>query len=137
MCRQPAGSQPWRKKSGVTAAGNWRRRWNVWPQRESIRKAHEAGILIGAGSDTLGSVPAELLLLQECGLSAYEALQTATVNAARLLKHDRIGTIEVGKLADLVVLNGNPLEDLRNVEKVDRVFLGGQLVSERWMCNLQ
>ena len=109
----------------------------VHPQRESIRKAHERGILIGAGSDTLGSVPAELLILQECGLTAYEALQAATKNAAEILKNDRIGTIEVGKAADLVALYGNPLEDLRNVEQVRWVMLGGEIVNEAWMCNLQ
>ena len=109
----------------------------VRPQRESIRKAHEKDILIGAGSDTLGSIPEELRILQACGLSAYEALQTATRNAALILKNDSIGTIEVGKAADLVLLDGDPLEDLGNVERVDRVFLGGEEVSEAWMCNLQ
>lgn len=135
--------------SGITAVAEKERRIGsrelaeemerlvVRPQRESIRKAHEVGILIGAGSDTLGSVPAELLILQECGLSAYEALQTATRNAAQILNNGRIGTIEVGKQADLVVLDGNPLEDLRNVERVHQVFFGGQPVHAGWMCNLQ
>ena len=110
----------------------------VDPQRESIRKAKERGILIGAGSDTLGSVPAELLLFEQCGMSRYEALQTATVNAAKILKNiDRFGTVESGKVADLVLLSGNPLDDLNNIESVERVFFEGEEVSEKWMCNLQ
>jgi len=110
----------------------------VDPQRESIRRAHEAGILIGAGSDTLGSIPEELLVLQSCGLTPYEALQTATVNAAKILKNDaRFGTVECGKVADLVLLGSNPLEDLKNITDVKQVFLGGEAVSESWMCNLQ
>ena len=103
----------------------------VRPQCESIRKAHENGLLIGAGSDTLGSVPAELLILEECGLSRYEALQAATINAARILRNeDRFGTIECGKTADLVLLSADPLTDLRNIEAVERVFLGGEEVTE-------
>lgn len=109
----------------------------VFPQRESIRKAHKAGILIGAGSDTLGSVPKELLLLHEAGLSKSEALQCATYHAAKILKNDQIGAIECGKIADLVLLNANPLEDLANVESVHTVFFGGNVVTEAWMCNLQ
>ena len=124
------------RRSGSPALAEEMERLVVRPQRESIRRAHERGILIGAGSDTLGSVPEELRILQACGLSGYEALQTATRNAARILNNDRIGTIEVGKQADLVLLRGDPLEDLRNVEQVDRVFFGGEAVSEGWMCNL-
>ena len=125
------------RRNGSSRLAEEMERIVVRPQRESIRKAHEKDILIGAGSDTLGSIPEELRILQACGLSAYEALQTATRNAALILKNDSIGTIEVGKAADLVLLDGNPLEDLRNVERVDRVFLGGEEVSEAWMCNLQ
>ena len=132
--------------SGITAvAANEERNGNtelaelisklvVRPQRESIRKAHENGLLIGAGSDTLGSVPAELLILEECGLSRYEALQTATRNAAMILRNeDRFGTVECGKTADLVLLGADPLADLRNIEAVERVFLGGEEVTEMWL----
>jgi imidazolonepropionase-like amidohydrolase len=79
----------------------------VNPQRESVAKAHERGILIGAGSDTLGSVVDELLLMKECGLTAHDALKTATINAARILGRDHdFGTIEEGKVADLVIVGG-------------------------------
>lgn len=125
------------RRSGSPALAEEMERLVVRPQRESIRRAHERGILIGAGSDTLGSVPEELRILQACGLSGYEALQTATRNAARILNNDRIGTIEVGKQADLVLLRGDPLEDLSNVERVCRVYFGGEEVTEGWMCNLQ
>lgn len=110
----------------------------VFPQRESIKKAYKAGVLIGAGSDTLGSVPAELLIFEECGMSRYDALKTATVNAARILGNDdRFGTVECGKAADLVLLAKDPLENLENVETVERVFLCGEQVDEKWMCDLK
>lgn len=125
-------------RSGSAELAAMMRELVVDPQRDSIRKAHERGVLIGAGSDTLGSVPAELLVFEKCGMSRYEALQTATINAAKILKNaDRFGTIECGKVADLVLLSSNPLEDLKNIESVERVFLGGEEVSEKWMCNLQ
>lgn len=110
----------------------------VEPQRESVHKAYQHGILIGAGSDTLGSVPDELLLLQSCGLSSYEALKTATVHAAAILgQQERLGTVEAGKAADLLIVEANPLDDLKNLNKVKTVLLGGEIVSAAWMCNLQ
>jgi len=135
--------------SGITAvAEKERRNGNIWlsdliceevvfPQRESMRKARERGILMGVGSDTLGSVCEELLLFEEAGFTAYEALQCATRNAAIILDNNRIGTVECGKTADLVLLDANPLEDLRNIRKVHTVFLDGEVVDEAWMCNLQ
>lgn len=109
----------------------------VFPQLESIKKAHKKGILIGAGTDTLGDLCDELLILEKAGLSSYEALQAATSNGAKIVENDMIGTIECNKIADMVLLNANPLEDLHNIKKVNTVFFGGRIVSEKWMCNLQ
>lgn len=126
------------RKSGSPELADMMTQLVVAPQRESIRKAHEAGILIGAGSDTLGSIPQELKILESCGLSPYEALQTATVNAARILGNQAdFGTVEPGKIADLVLLESNPLEDLGNITRVKAVFLGGQPVTQEWLSNLQ
>ena len=126
------------RKGGSPALADMMEQLVVHPQRESIRKAFEAGILIGAGSDTLGSIPAELKIFESCGMTPYQAIQTATVNAARILKNeDRFGTVEPGKVADLLLLEKNPLEDLGNIETVKAVFLAGEPVSEGWMCNLQ
>lgn len=126
------------EKNGNRELAAMMRELVVEPQRESIRKAHKRGLLIGAGSDTLGSVPKELSLFESCGFTRYEALQSATLQAARILGNDRLfGTIECGKIADLVLLRSNPLENIANLESVERVFLGGEEVNEKWMCNLQ
>jgi imidazolonepropionase-like amidohydrolase len=109
----------------------------VFPQLESINKAYENGILIGAGTDTLGNMCDELLLLEKAGLSTYEALQCATINASKIVENDKIGTIECGKIADLVLLDANPLDDLKNIRKVNIVVFEGEIVNEKWMCNLQ
>lgn len=126
------------EKGGSAALAAMMRELVVDPQRISIRRAHEAGILIGAGSDTLGSVPAELRIFSECGMTNEECLKTATVNAAKILGNaDRFGTIEPGKAADLVLLHKNPLKDIKNVAEVSAVFLGGERVTDGWLMNLQ
>jgi imidazolonepropionase-like amidohydrolase len=70
----------------------------------------------------------ELERLVEAGLTPLEALQTATVNPTRVLeKADSLGTIEPGKLADLVLVDANPLEDIRNTQKIRAVVADGRL----------
>jgi imidazolonepropionase-like amidohydrolase len=64
----------------------------------------------------------ELVYLVEMGLSPMEAIQTATLNSARLLKMDHlIGSIEEGKLADLVIVDGNPLESIKVLQDKGRL----------------
>jgi imidazolonepropionase-like amidohydrolase len=71
----------------------------------------------------------ELSLLVEGGLTPMEALQTATRNPAEFLgRLDSLGTIEEGKIADLVLLEANPLEDIRNTRKIYAVILGGKMI---------
>ena len=70
----------------------------------------------------------ELALLVRAGLSPLAALQTATVNAAGFLGLDKsLGTVQPGKLADLVLLDGNPLEDIRNTKRISLVMFDGRL----------
>lgn len=98
---------------------------------------HQAGVQFLAGTDANGSNPVypgfglheELALLVKSGLSPMEALQSATRNAARYFGNDDFGTVEVNKSADLVLLDANPLEDIRNTEKIDAVVLRGRYYS--------
>ncbi len=72
----------------------------------------------------------ELRIITDCGLSPYEALSLATTQAARVagaMKADAdFGTIEVGKRADLILVDGNPLEDLRVIQKSLGVMVAGE-----------
>jgi imidazolonepropionase-like amidohydrolase len=93
------------------------------------------GILAGTDSPAMPGVVSgfslhdELALMVEAGLTPTQALQTATVNPARFLGRLRdLGTVEQGKLADLVLLDANPLNDIHNVGKIDAVILQGRLL---------
>jgi len=72
------------------------------------------------------SMHQELQLLVESGLPPAAALQAATIRTAQAIKQDQeLGSIEEGKLADLVILDANPLSDIRNTRKINRVIRGG------------
>ena len=96
---------------------------------------YRAGVPILAGTDTMNpqcfpgfGIHDELALLVDAGLSPLAALQAATRNAAEFMGQlDRRGTIEVGKTADLVLLNKNPLADIHHTRSIQAVVLGGKL----------
>jgi imidazolonepropionase-like amidohydrolase len=102
---------------------------------ENARLLNEAGVLLLAGTDV--GIPAlipgislheELELLVEAGLTPLEALRTATLNPARMLgQAGSLGSIEVGKLADLVLLDANPLADIRNTQRIRAVLADGRV----------
>ena len=74
------------------------------------------------------SLHVELGRLVEAGLTPLEALQAATINAARVLDMaDSLGTVDPGQLADLVLLEANPLEDIRNTQKIFAVVADGRI----------
>lgn len=96
----------------------------------------EAGVPIGAGTDTpIGlaipgySLHSELEMLVRAGLTPQEALRAATVLPAGFFGLERaMGTVEAGKLADLVLLSGNPLEDITQTRSIDAVVAKGRLL---------
>ena len=100
------------------------------------RRMHEAGVAIAAGSDLAGrdvlpgfSLHDELGLLVDAGLTPMEALRAGTSEAARLLEATTtVGTIAPGKAADLVLLDGDPLDDVKNVGTISAVVLRGKLL---------
>jgi imidazolonepropionase-like amidohydrolase len=104
-------------------------RWN-------LKAVHDAGVPVITGTDT--GVPGiirgisslmELVMHVEAGLTPRETLRAATYESQRMLGQEReVGTVEVGKIADLVMLDANPLEDIRNVRRINRVIRGGVTV---------
>ena len=106
---------------------------------ENILKAHRAGILIATGTDAGGPVgfnfqgyntPWEVKLLVKAGLSPMEALVAATKNGAIVIGvEDQLGTVEVGKLADLLILGKNPLDNIENIREIENIIYKGKAYS--------
>jgi imidazolonepropionase-like amidohydrolase len=96
----------------------------------AVREMHKRGVIMVAGTDI--GVPGhtldrEIELYVEAGFSPLEALQAATIVPARVLGKDReLGSISVGKRADLVVVDGNPLADIHALRKVRLVVARGR-----------
>lgn len=98
--------------------------------RSTFAAAYKAGVKIAFGTDSGVSVHGqnarEFELMVEGGMSPMEAIQTATLNAAKLLKvDDRLGTLEESKLADLIAVEGDPSKDIRVMHKVVFVMKEG------------
>jgi imidazolonepropionase-like amidohydrolase len=113
-------------------------RWAAWMKvmtpvaQDNMKRLNDVGKdIVAAGTDQT-SGPAlhrELELLVSAGISPADTIVIATRNAARALgKLDDLGTIEVGKLADLVLLKGDPTRDINNAKLVDTVIKNGQIV---------
>ena len=104
---------------------------------ERLMRAVRAGVKVAFGSDEYYDTPgrtrgqASLLTLQayqEAGMPPLEVLRAATVNAAGLLGWaDRIGSLEAGKLADIIAIDGDPLKDVKELQKVKFVMKGGEV----------
>jgi len=103
--------------------------------REVVRIADRAGVPIITGSDIAAErIPGftlhdELALLVDAGLTPMQALQAATLNCATLTMRTKdLGTIEPGKLADMILLSADPLIDIHNTQKIDAVIVDGKLL---------
>ncbi len=98
---------------------------------KSLKKLNDAGTLINMGAHgQLQGLGAhwEIWMMQQGGMTNHEALKTATINPAISLGlDDYIGSLEVGKLADILIMNANPLEDIRNTESIQYTIINGRL----------
>ena len=108
---------------------------------QSLEKARKAGVRIALGTDAgasmfpHGETARELVELVGAGFAPMDALRAGTAHAAELLGlQDQIGTLEEGKRADLVVVDGDPLSDIRilqDVKRIEAVLVDGELVVDR------
>lgn len=99
-------------------------------QRDNFRAAHRAGVRMVFGSDA-GVMPhataaGQFRVMVDYGMSPIEAIRAATVNAAQALGRERdVGAIAIGRYADIIAVDGDPLADIRELESVDAVVKGG------------
>ena len=108
------------------------------PLRDRLQRAIAAGVTIVAGSDMYvdmqrpqGDAAKRVLFAYlESGMKPAQILQSATVNAARLLGSPRIGVIKAGTFADIIAVEGNPADDFNSIEKVRFVMKNGKVYLE-------
>jgi imidazolonepropionase-like amidohydrolase len=106
--------------------------WQNWAQM--VRGLHQAGVTLMAGTDLMlpGVLPGyavheELAIWQEAGLPPADVLRGATLAPAQFVGlGDRLGSVSTGKTASLVLVRGNPLEDIRHAHEIESLFLRGQ-----------
>jgi imidazolonepropionase-like amidohydrolase len=119
-----------------------RRSKDVWKaHKRSVKMAFETGIKVGSGTDATGSYglhgnyAKELEMLTEAGMNSMQAIKAATkVNSEIVGLGDKIGTLESGKSADLIVVDGDPSEDVRILQdkaRIKLVVIGGRRVIDR------
>lgn len=122
--------------ANVMTANQRRKSLEVGPQMlDMVRRAHEGGVTIAFGTDSgvsrHGDNAREFELYVEAGMTPMEAIVTATINAsAHLQMQDDIGTLEAGKFADVIAVDGNPLEDISELRDIDFVMQGGEVYKD-------
>lgn len=116
---------------------------NIYQQHQFhlyiLKKMHEAGVNIICGTDAgIGitapgySIHQELAFYQEAGMSNFEVLKTATINPSKTHKEfEQMGSIENGKLANFIVTNNNPLENLNELGKPEWVMVNGRKINKK------
>jgi hypothetical protein len=129
-----------REQLKTRTRAEWQARpWTGWMKimtpiaEENVRKIHAAGGVVACGTDQ-SSGPAtqrELELLVAAGISPLDTLRIATYNGALFLgKADQLGSVDNGKLADLVLLSKDPTADINNAKSIVFVMKGGQMIDE-------
>ncbi|MBA4306647.1 MAG: Xaa-Pro dipeptidase [Sphingopyxis sp.] len=102
-------------------------------QRDNFRKAHKAGVKMVFGSDAgvmpHGEIGKQFRVMVEYGMTPLEAIQVATRNGAQALGREKdVGAIAVGRFADIIAVDGDPLTNVRELESVDAVVKSGKLI---------
>ena len=110
-------------------------RWKAGVVPRGVARLKAAGVRFGLGDDAGATNGAqyfgfgahmEMASMVEAGLTPAEAITVATRNSAEFLALDRLGTVAVGKSADFIVLDANPLENINNTRRINAVYLRGQ-----------
>ena len=142
-----AGKYPMSEYISPKIQGIWNSMWDpsqqvmadkIWPPMQTfVGELHKAGVTLMIGTDLVypGIIPGysvheEMALWQEAGIPPADVLRSATIVPARFMGLDqRLGTVAEGKTASLVLVKANPLENIRNAQEIEGVFLRGRYIS--------
>jgi imidazolonepropionase-like amidohydrolase len=116
--------------------------WQNWAQM--VKGLYQAGVPLMVGTDLMlpgifpgYSVHEEMALWQKVGIPPADVLRSATLTPAQFVGlGDRLGSVSEGKTASLVLVRGNPLEDVRNAQQIEGVFLRGQYFDRNDLARL-
>jgi imidazolonepropionase-like amidohydrolase len=105
--------------------------------RKNVAHAFASGVKVAFGTDAAvyphGMNAHEFAVMVKLGLTPLQSIQAATINAADLLGwSDKVGTLDAGKWADLIAVDGDPLQDVTTLEKVRFVMKGGEVVKNEY-----
>jgi len=134
----------YQRQQGLAPSTRARRQKEFQKYQELTGQLHKAGVTLLVGTDAPepycppgSSLHQEMELMVESGIKPADVLQAATIHNARALKaQDLLGSIEVGKLADLVVLSADPTIDIRNTRKITAVIKGGKVCDPQALLKL-
>ncbi|MEJ8843859.1 amidohydrolase family protein [Lacibacter sp. H375] len=121
---------------------NMRKRWQIEKQIMRILISEKVPIMAGTDADNPYAFPGfslhdEMALYVECGMTPLEALRSAITVPVKFLKmSDSLGTIKKDKLADLVLLEANPLDDIKNTTKINTVIANGRLYDKKYINSI-
>jgi imidazolonepropionase-like amidohydrolase len=131
--------QPARQQAMAASASARRYKQALEVAMRNLKKAASAGVRIAMGTDSGASAERfqgyfehlEMAMMAEAGLTPAQILRAATVDAARTVGRDDIGLLAAGKWADFVVLRQNPLDDIKNTQSIESVWIAGRRVPDR------
>jgi imidazolonepropionase-like amidohydrolase len=121
------------KKSGLNYKNYLKKIDIIEAENLALLQKHNINIATGTDAGNIGTLHAtsyqkEVELMKNAGLSNLEVIQASTINAAKILDKDtEIGSIEISKMADLIILEANPLEDLKALQKITHIVKGGSI----------
>lgn len=111
-------------------------------RNQLIKACQQNGVplLLGSDAPQVFNVPGfsahhELKYMVDAGLSPYEALYSGTVNVGKFYGKEKMGTIQEGAPADLVLLNGNPLQDISQTKQIEGIIVAGKWLDQAWIKN--
>ena len=123
---------------GVPAEAVENAQMTVQTNQDSFAMAVEAGVPVAMGSDAgtafnyHGQNGREVVYMVNCGMTPMQAIKSSTIEGAKLLQiSDEVGSVETGKVADLICVEGNPLQDVNAVVDASTVLARGEVVKER------
>jgi len=125
------------ERSDVPEYSKQKMRWIASVAQQNVKKAFDAGVKVAFGTDAAvyphGLNAGEFHVYVKLGMTPLAAIQTATVNASDLLGwKDKVGTLEPGKFADMIAVDGDPTKDVTTLEHVKFVMKGGSVYKNEY-----